>query len=75
MTVPWALAVPVIVFLAIIVPLWMTFHYMTLWRRLRDEKAAQPVSDRELEKLLETAQRLTERLETLETILVEESRD
>lgn len=48
---------------------------MTLWRRLRDDKAAQPVSDRELEKLLETAERLTERLEPLEMILVEESQD
>lgn len=75
MTVPWALAVPVIVFLAVIVPLWMIFHYVTVWQRSRAERAKQPASNREIEKLRETADRLTQRLETLETILVDESPD
>ena len=75
MTVPWALAVPVIVFLAIIVPLWMTFHYVTVWQRLKAQRATQTLSDSELEKLGQVAKRLETRLEALETILSDESPD
>ena len=34
-TFPWALAVPGIIFLVVIAPLWIIFHYITVWKRMR----------------------------------------
>ena len=31
----WALAVPGIIFLLLVVPLWVVFHYLTAWKRIR----------------------------------------
>ena len=73
MTIPWALAVPVIIFLAIIVPLWITFHYITVWARMRSGKQTPGASDANLEQLRTTAECLEQRLESIETILDHEA--
>ena len=58
--------VPMIVFLTIVVPIWITLHYRSLnnsSRSLSDE-------DREsLEEMLETVDRMTDRIVNLEAIL------
>ncbi len=73
MTIPWALAVPVVLFLAVIVPIWITFHYITIWVRLRSEKHTVGGGGEDLEKLRNTAERLEQRLESIEIILDHES--
>ena len=73
MTIPWALAVPVIIFVAVIVPLWITFHYITVWARIRSDKHSPAGSAEELDKLRDTAERLEQRLESIETILDHEA--
>ena len=69
---PWALAVPGIIFLVVIAPLWIIFHYITVWKRMR-AGAASPgkvVIDRaELDRMRELGEQLERRIESLETIL------
>ena len=72
MTIPWGLAVPVIIFLVVIVPLWITFHYITIWVRMRSEKQTGGGGEN-LEKLRSTAERLEQRLQSIETILDHEA--
>lgn len=55
-----------VVFLSIVVPVWLTFHYITKWKEIRglsreDEKM--------LAELWESANRMESRLNALETIL------
>ena len=69
---PWALAVPGIVFLVIVAPLWLLFHYVTVWKRMRAGTAGpgKIVIDRaELERMRGLAEQLERRLESVETIL------
>ena len=69
---PWALAVPGIVFLVFVAPLWIFFHYVTAWKRIRAGTAGpgKVVIDRaELERMRELAEQLERRLESVETIL------
>lgn len=75
MSIPWALAVPVIIFLAVIVPLWMAGHYITVWLRLRAEKNAGAMSNVDIERLHKVADGLERRLQSLETILDSEERN
>ena len=68
----WALAVPGVVFLVFIAPLWLVFHYLTAWKRMRAGTAGpgKVVIDRaELERMREIGDRLERRIESLETIL------
>ena len=70
MTVPWALAIPVIIFVGLIVPLWIMFHYVTVWIRMRANKGAlDPAAAADMQALARTAEQLEQRLESLETIL------
>ena len=73
MTVPWALAIPVIIFVGAIVPLWITFHYITVWLRLRKGVAMSAEDRAEMEALRKSAERLENRMESLETILDHEA--
>jgi phage shock protein B len=55
-----------ILFLTVVAPIWIIFHYITLWRRARrltgeDEKA--------LGELWQSAQRMEGRIATLEKVL------
>lgn len=72
MTILWGLAVPVIIFLVVIVPLWITFHYITIWARMRSDKPTSGGGE-DLEKLRGTAERLEQRLDSIETILDHEA--
>ena len=70
--VPWALAVPGIVFLILVAPLWIICHYVTAWKRIRAGAAGpgKVVIDRaELERMRDLAGQLERRLESVETIL------
>ena len=70
MTVPWALTIPVILFVGLIVPIWMIFHYVTKWIRMRSDKSAASTAENEdLRALARTAELLEQRLDSLETIL------
>ena len=58
--------VPTILFLTVVMPIWLTMHYRSVNRSSRSLK----VEDREaVEHMLETADKLTDRIKTLETIL------
>lgn len=71
-TLLWALAVPGIIFLVFIAPIWLFFHYVTQWKRMR-AGAAGPgsvvIGHAELERMRELGERLERRIESLETIL------
>ena len=58
--------VPMIVFLTIVVPIWITLHY----RSLNNSSRALSDEDREsLEEMLETVDRMTDRIVNLEALL------
>lgn len=58
--------VPMIVFLTVVVPIWITLHY----RSLNNSSRALSDDDREtLEEMLETVDRMTDRIVNLEAIL------
>lgn len=60
------LFVPTILFLVIVAPLWITMHYRSVNRSSRSLS----LEDREsIEHMLETVDRLSERISTLESIL------
>ena len=72
----WALAVPGIIFLLLVVPLWVVFHYLTAWKRIRAGTAGPgrvAVDSAELERMRELCGKLEKRIESLETILDEEA--
>ena len=72
MTNLWTLAVPGIIFIGFILPLWMTYHYITVWMRLR-AGAAKPgkvvIERAEFDRMRALAGKLEQRIESLETIL------
>ena len=58
--------VPTILFLVIVAPMWITMHYRSVNRSSRSLNS----EDREsIEHMLETVDKLTERIVTLESIL------
>ena len=71
-TIPWALSVPGIIFLVVVVPLWILCHYATAWMRMR-ASAAGPgkvvIERAELDRMRALADGLEQRIESLETIL------
>ena len=72
----WALAVPGIIFLVVVAPLWVIFHYVTAWKRIRAGTAGPgrvAVDSAELERMRELCGQLETRIESLETILDEEA--
>ncbi len=72
----WALAVPGIIFLVVVAPLWVIFHYVTAWKRIRAGVAGPgrvAVDGTELERMRELCGQLENRIESLETILDEEA--
>ena len=72
----WALAVPGIIFLVVVAPLWVIFHYVTAWKRIRAGTAGPgrvAVDSVELERMRELCGQLENRIESLETILDEEA--
>ena len=68
----WVLAVPGIIFLVFVAPLWITFHYVTAWKRMRAGSAGpdKVIVDRaDYERMRDLGERLEKRIESLETIL------
>jgi phage shock protein B len=66
------LAIAVIVFIAIPAPLFIVLHFITKWKQSREISGG---DEKMLEDLWLLAQRLEERLESLETILDSEMPD
>ncbi|WP_336231955.1 envelope stress response membrane protein PspB [Thalassospira sp. CH_XMU1458] len=70
----WAIAVPLIVLIAVVGPVWVVFHYITVWKRLKAEQRPQSPEQTAREKemvagLKKRAERLESRVETLERLL------
>ena len=61
----------VILFLTILAPLIIIFHFITKWKQTREMSGD---DERMLEELWELSQRLEDRIETLERILDDEPR-
>jgi len=64
--------VPLIIFLSVVLPIWIIFHYATKWKQMKHAGAGegQTVVDRkELKHLRETAVTLEDRIDSLETVL------
>lgn len=59
----------VILFLTIVAPLWIIFHYITKWKQ---SKGLTGEDEKMLQELWESAQRMESRINALETILEEE---
>lgn len=60
------LVVPMILLVAVVVPLWLLLHYITRWRSSRSLSAE---DERMLVELWESARRMERRIGALETIL------
>lgn len=60
------LTIALIVFLAIPAPLFIVLHFITKWKQTREISGG---DEKMLEDMWQLAQRLEERLESLETIL------
>jgi len=72
----WYLSVPLIVFLAFVLPLWIVFHYLTKWKQMKQGDLGEgrvAIDKKDLKAMQETANKLERRLESLEKILDEES--
>lgn len=64
--------VPLVVFLTIVAPLWLTFHYITRWKSLKQRDLGDgmiAVPKEEMIKLRDSAGKLNNRLAALEKIL------
>ena len=61
-----------IIFVSVILPILITFHYITKWKTT---KGLSSEDERMLEDLWENAQRMESRINTLETILDKTSAD
>jgi phage shock protein B len=60
------LAVPAILFMVIVAPLWLIFHYVTVWKTQRNAGRADQGS---VNTMWDTARRLEDRVAALEKLL------
>jgi phage shock protein B len=60
------LEVPLIIFMVVVAPIWIIAHYMTRWRVA---KTLTPEDEKQFAELWQTAERMEERLATIERIL------
>lgn len=58
--------VPMVLFLIIVMPIWIVFHYITVWKRERHQQQADKNNYQDLHAL---AAKLEERLDAVESIL------
>jgi phage shock protein B len=71
-SIPWALAVSVIVFVAVVGPLWLKLHYKTQGKLIESGQVGKgqvAVDSSELSRLQRCAARLDERIDALESLL------
>ncbi len=57
---------PLKLFVVVVLPMWITFHYITVWKRERRQGRVDRSSHKELRA---QAERLEERLDAIESIL------
>lgn len=72
----WYLLPPLVVFLIFVLPLWIVFHYITKWKRMKQREPGGDhvaVDPQDLRRMRDTALRLEQRLDALERILDEKS--
>ncbi len=67
-----AFSVPVVVFLTVVAPIWIIFHYKSKSNVVNGLSASERA---ELEEMVEVANKMAARIETLEAILDVESPD
>jgi phage shock protein B len=60
------LEVPLILFLTIVAPIWIIAHYVTRWRMA---KTLSPEDEKQFGDLWQIAERMEERIDTIERIL------
>ena len=65
-----AMFIPIVVFLVVVAPIWIVFHYRSK-ARVVDGLSAGERAD--LDEMIETANKMAARIETLESILDVES--
>lgn len=58
--------VPTVIFLTVVLPMWLILHY---WTRARQDKGLSDEERHSLEEAMALAERLEQRVATLETIL------
>lgn len=58
--------VPLVLFVAVVLPIWLMLHYGTRWRR---SQGLTPTERRRLDNIFSTAHQLEKRIKTMETIL------
>ncbi|MEN8718920.1 MAG: envelope stress response membrane protein PspB [Oceanococcaceae bacterium] len=58
--------VPLVVFVALVLPVWIVAHYVTIWRREKRDRSQITGAQNELETL---ADRLERRLDVIEQLL------
>jgi phage shock protein B len=63
------LEVPLILFLTIVAPIWIIAHYVTRWRMA---KTLSPEDEKQFGDLWQVAERMEERIHTIERILERE---
>ncbi|MFD2206513.1 envelope stress response membrane protein PspB [Kiloniella antarctica] len=69
------LFVPLVVFLSIVAPLWIIFHYVTKWKSIKKQDLGNgmiAVPKDEILKLRDVANKLADRVATLERVLEQE---
>lgn len=67
-----AFFVPLVVFLSIVAPLWIIFHYITKWKTMKKQDLGNgmvAVPKDELLKMRDAARKLADRVATLEKVL------
>ncbi len=58
--------VPMILFLTVVMPIWIVFHYVTVWKRERRQRHHDKSSYLDLQ---QQAERMEDRLDAIESIL------
>jgi phage shock protein B len=60
------MSVPAILFMVIVAPLWLIFHYKTMWKNQRQQG---PAEQKSVKEMWGVAQRLESRVANLEKLL------
>ncbi len=59
-----------ILVITVVAPIWIIFHYITLWKKMKPRDSDENgVQDSDLRSLAETARKLDDRVQTLEKLL------
>ncbi len=70
------LFIPLVLFLVVVLPVWIVFHYLTKWKLMKAGELGEgrvAVDRKELKQMSDTAKKLEQRIASLEKILDEEA--